>query len=269
VTTISFDIAGLELFLPLTTGAKLVIADRDEVADGFRLLQHLELEGVTVMQATPSTWRLLLEAGFQPKPGFKMLCGGEALPADVAHRLAQGAGILWNMYGPTETTIWSSCGRIGAAEAVITVGTPIANTQFYVLDRNDQPVPLGVPGQLHIGGDGVARGYYKRADLTQEKFVANRYGPGRLYRTAIWRAGCRMGGCRCWAGSTRRSNCVASASNWAKSSRCSPPKVKSPQRLWRCAPTWARPADWSAITLINRAIRARRAAGVGAGAEPA
>jgi amino acid adenylation domain-containing protein len=183
VTTISFDIAGLELFLPLVTGARLVIADREAVADGFRLLQHLEAEGVTVMQATPSSWRLLLEAGFQPKPGFKMLCGGEALPADVASRLAHGPGALWNMYGPTETTIWSSCGLVSAGDATISVGSPIANTQFYVLDRNEQLVPLGVPGQLHIGGDGLARGYYKRPDLTQERFVPNRYGSGRLYRT--------------------------------------------------------------------------------------
>ena len=183
VTTISFDIAGLELFLPLTVGAKLVIAERDAVADGFKLLKQIETVGATAMQATPAGWRLLLEAGFRAPNGFKMLCGGEALPRDLANRLLEGPGQLWNMYGPTETTIWSSCTPVTAGNAPITVGGPIGNTQFYVLDHHDQPVPSGVPGQLHIGGDGVARGYYKRPELTREKFLTNPFAPGRMYRT--------------------------------------------------------------------------------------
>ena len=183
VTTISFDIAGLELFLPLIVGGKVVIAERDAVIDGFRLLKNLETLGVTAMQATPASWRLLLEAGFKAPPAFKMLCGGEALPRDLANRLLEGSGELWNMYGPTETTIWSSCARVMPGSEPITVGGPIANTQFYILDRNDQPVPAGIPGQLHIGGDGVARGYYKRAPLSAEKFVANPFVAGRMYRT--------------------------------------------------------------------------------------
>jgi aryl carrier-like protein len=112
-----------------------------------------------------------------------MLCGGEALPRELANRLLQGAGELWNMYGPTETTIWSSCTRITAGAEPITVGGPIANTQFYILDRNDQPLPIGIPGELHIGGDGVARGYYQRDALTAEKFVPNPFTAGRMYRT--------------------------------------------------------------------------------------
>ncbi len=182
VTTISFDIAGLELFLPLIVGAKVVIAERDALMDGYRLLKELESTGATTMQATPASWRLLLEAGFRAKSGFKMLCGGEALPRELAARLMEGSGELWNMYGPTETTIWSSCGR-PTPSGPVTVGGPIANTQFYILDKQDQPVPQGVPGQLHIGGDGVARGYYKRAELTAEKFISNPFMPGRLYRT--------------------------------------------------------------------------------------
>jgi amino acid adenylation domain-containing protein len=183
VTTISFDIAGLELFLPLIVGAKVVIAERETVADGFKLLKQLGAVGATAMQATPAGWRLLLEAGFRAQPKFKMLCGGEALPRDLANRLLAGSGELWNMYGPTETTIWSSCTRVTAGNDPITVGGPIGNTQFYILDHHDQPVPIGVPGQLHIGGDGVARGYYKRAALTADKFLQNPFGPGRMYRS--------------------------------------------------------------------------------------
>jgi amino acid adenylation domain-containing protein len=183
VTTISFDIAALELFLPLTVGASVVIAERDAVIDGFKLLKQLDAVGATAMQATPASWRLLLEAGFRARPGFKLLCGGEALPRELANRLLEGDGELWNLYGPTETTIWSSCTRITSGDAPITVGGPIANTQFYILDQNDQLVPTGVPGQLHIGGDGVARGYYQRDALTAEKFIGNPFAPGRLYRT--------------------------------------------------------------------------------------
>jgi amino acid adenylation domain-containing protein len=183
VTTISFDIAGLELFLPLIVGAKTVIAERDAVIDGFKLLKQLDSVKATAMQATPASWRLLLEAGFRAKPNFKVLCGGEALPRELANRLLEGSGELWNMYGPTETTIWSSCTRVVAGNAPITVGAPIANTQFYVLDQNDQRLPIGIPGQLHIGGDGVARGYYKRAPLTAEKFLPNPFTAGRIYRT--------------------------------------------------------------------------------------
>jgi amino acid adenylation domain-containing protein len=183
VTTVSFDIAGLELFLPLTVGARVVIAGSEELADGFELLKHVQESGTTAMQATPATWRLLLEAGFRAPSGFRMLCGGEALPRELADRLLAHEGELWNMYGPTETTIWSSCSRIHADGRPITVGGPIANTQFYVLDHNDQPTAPGVPGQLHIGGVGLARGYHERPELTAEKFLANPFAPGRIYRT--------------------------------------------------------------------------------------
>ena len=183
VTTIAFDIAALELFLPLITGAQTVIASRDEAMDGYKLLQILQDRKATVMQATPASWRLLLEAGFRSQPGFTMLCGGEALPRDLANRLLEGGGTLWNMYGPTETTVWSSCTRIVSGAEPITVGLPIGNTQFYILDSNGQAVLSGVTGELLIGGDGLARGYFKRPALTVEKFIANPFGAGRLYRT--------------------------------------------------------------------------------------
>jgi amino acid adenylation domain-containing protein len=183
VTTISFDIAALELFLPLTVGATVAIATKDEVSDGFRLLDRIKTAGVSVMQATPATWRLLLEAGFRAPYGFKMLCGGEALPRDLANRLLDGGGDLWNMYGPTETTIWSSCVAVYSGDEAITIGRPIDNTQFYILDSYDQPLPVGRPGQLHIGGDGVARGYVGQPELTAEKFVPNPFHGGRMYRT--------------------------------------------------------------------------------------
>jgi amino acid adenylation domain-containing protein len=183
VTTVAFDIAALELFLPLTVGATVAIATNEETGDGNLLLARIEATKATAMQATPSTWRLLLEAGFRAPSGFTMLCGGEALPRDLANQLLAGEGRLWNMYGPTETTIWSSCAQIVAGDRPIDVGRPIANTQFYILDDHDQPVGVGQTGQLHIAGLGVACGYLNRDELTAEKFIANPFGPGRLYRT--------------------------------------------------------------------------------------
>ena len=183
VTTISFDIAGLELYLPLVTGARVHIANSDEVGDGFALLANIEKGGVTVLQATPATWRMLLEAGFRAGTGFKMLCGGEALPRELANRLLESDGVLWNMYGPTETTIWSSCARISAGTDPVAVGRPISNTQFYVLDSNGQPTIAGTPGELYIGGAGVARGYCNRPELTAERFLTNPFQSGRVYRT--------------------------------------------------------------------------------------
>jgi amino acid adenylation domain-containing protein len=183
VTTFAFDIAALEVFLPLVVGAQVVLAPSETVADGRALLELIERSGTTTMQATPSLWRMLLEAGFTSHPGFTMLAGGEALSRELADRLLAGGGALWNMYGPTETTIWSSCKQIRADGEPITVGRPILNTQFYVLDPNDEPVPIGEMGQLHIGGAGLARGYVDRPDLSAAKFVANPFAPGRMYRT--------------------------------------------------------------------------------------
>jgi amino acid adenylation domain-containing protein len=183
VTTVSFDIAALELYLPLSVGARVVIAARETLADGFALRREMEAHGVTAMQATPATWRLLLEAGFCAPPGFKMLCGGEALTRELATRLQRSAGVLWNLYGPTETTIWSSCGRVAPGDAPVSVGRPIANTQFYVLDAEQQPVAQGMPGELYIGGEGVARGYHGRPELTAQKFLPNPFAAGRVYRS--------------------------------------------------------------------------------------
>jgi amino acid adenylation domain-containing protein len=186
VTTITFDIAGLELYLPLITGARTVIADRDQVQDGFALVRLLEQSGATVLQATPTLWQMLVEAGIGERPGLKMLCGGEPLPRDLAKALVKSGRELWNMYGPTETTIWSSLQRIADDDAPITIGHPIANTQLQILDAHDQVVPVGVVGELHIGGDGLARGYFERPDLTEKAFVLRDIGngqPQRLYRT--------------------------------------------------------------------------------------
>ncbi len=184
VTTLSFDIAGLELLLPVVTGARVVIAPRESTMDGTLLAELIRDSGANILQATPSTWRLLLEAGWNPAAGFKMLCGGEALPRELADALLSSQGELWNMYGPTETTIWSAVSRVNEGPAPVQIGPPIANTQFYVLDTCGQPTPLGVPGELYIAGDGVAGGYFERPELTREKFLADPFRNGnRMYRT--------------------------------------------------------------------------------------
>jgi amino acid adenylation domain-containing protein len=186
VTTLSFDIAGLELWLPLISGASIVLAHREQAMDGAALKELLESRAATILQATPATWRLLIEAGWQGGEGFKALIGGEALPPDLAAELLQRCGQLWNMYGPTETTVWSMLDRVRPASPPAGIGRPIANTSIYVLDAHGEPVPQGVAGELYIGGDGVARGYLNRAQLTGERFLddpfANRIG-ARMYRT--------------------------------------------------------------------------------------
>ena len=185
VTTISFDIAALELYLPLITGATLVLASREKATGGTELLRRLTEYSATAMQATPSTWRLLLDAGWEGSREFKVLCGGEALPQELAEQLL-ARGTLWNLYGPTETTIWSAIAKVEAGEGPVLIGRPIANTQIYILDSRLQPVPVGVHGELYIGGDGLAQGYLNRPELTAEKFILSPFDdqPGaRLYRT--------------------------------------------------------------------------------------
>jgi amino acid adenylation domain-containing protein len=186
VTTFAFDIAALELYLPLCVGARVVLATTEVTMDGNKLLALLEASGTTVMQATPATWRLLLEAGWNAPTTLKILCGGEALPRDLADALLARSASVWNMYGPTETTIWSATCRVEPGPGPVPIGPPIANTEFYVLDPKGQPVPLGVPGELHIGGDGVARGYWNRPQLTAEKFIPDPFrgdSSSRLYKT--------------------------------------------------------------------------------------
>jgi amino acid adenylation domain-containing protein len=170
VTTVSFDIAGLELYLPLLAGACVVIVPREVASDGVALAGLLEEERVTVMQATPATWRLLIEARWAGGATFTALCGGEPLPEDLARSLRKRVGALWNMYGPTETTIWSTCGRFEPAEGQITIGRPIANTSIFIVDESGQPTPVGVPGELWIGGAGLASGYWRNPALTEAKF---------------------------------------------------------------------------------------------------
>ncbi|MET0698652.1 MAG: amino acid adenylation domain-containing protein [Mycobacterium sp.] len=183
VTTTAFDIAVLELFGPLCVGATLRIVDSETASDGRRLRKVLEREPVSVMQTTPTRWRMLLEAGWRGDGGLRMLIGGEALTPELARQLLPH-GQLWNMYGPTETTVWSTCKRIDRADD-ITIGRPIDHTQVYVLDRQNRLAPIGVAGELCIGGAGVANGYLGRPDLTAERFVQDPHGrPGEhIYRT--------------------------------------------------------------------------------------
>ena len=188
VTTLSFDIAGLEILLPLLVGGTVVLATRDEAADGGLLRRRLRESAATAMQATPATWRLLLDAAWQGGADFKVLCGGEAWPPDLAAELCATAASVWNLYGPTETTIWSAVGRIAAPAqpGPVAIGEPIANTRLYVTDRRCELVPPLVTGELSIGGAGLARGYLGQPDLTAERFVPDPWSgePGaRLYRT--------------------------------------------------------------------------------------
>jgi amino acid adenylation domain-containing protein len=187
VTTLSFDIAGLELYLPLLCGGRLVVAPREASFDGRLLMQLMARSGATILQATPTTWRVLLESGWEGDPNLKVLIGGEAVSAELGRQLAQRSKSVWNMYGPTETTIWSSVYRIeGKDDKLVPIGKPIANTTFYILDAQRQPVADGAEGELYIGGEGLARGYFERDELTAEKFVADPFGalPGaRMYRT--------------------------------------------------------------------------------------
>ena len=198
VTTISFDIAGLELYLPLLVGARVELISRETASDGLALAEQLQASGASVLQATPSTWRLLLETDWKPARALRAFCGGEALPRDLADALLSRVDQLWNLYGPTETTIWSTVERVAPSPEPVTIGHPIANTQVYVLDGKGEPLPIGVPGELWIGGAGVALGYHERAELTAERFVPDRFSGqagARLYRTgdlARWDAQGRL-----------------------------------------------------------------------------
>ena len=185
VTTLSFDIASLEILLPFITGARLVIASREVTVDGPELRELVNRSGATLMQATPATWQLLIEAGWNGNERLTIICGGEALSRDLAEQLIPRSKVLWNQYGPTETTIYSTAGRISSRDEV-TIGRPIANTRTFILDPQLQSVPIGVPGELYIGGDGLARGYLDRPELTAERFLPNPFSenPGeRIYRT--------------------------------------------------------------------------------------
>jgi amino acid adenylation domain-containing protein/FkbM family methyltransferase len=184
VTTLSFDIAGLELYLPLLAGGRVVIASSEESHDPRRLISRLEQTQCTVLQATPATLRALVQEGWKGARGLKVLCGGEPLLPDLAADLVDRCAALWNMYGPTETTVWSTIHRVAFANGPVPIGRPIANTQVYVLDAHLNLVPVGVVGELYIGGDGLARGYLHREELTRERFVPSPFSPGaRLYRT--------------------------------------------------------------------------------------
>jgi amino acid adenylation domain-containing protein len=189
IATFSFDIAALELFLPLITGGKVVIASREDAQDPTRLARRITDSACTVLQATPATWRALVYSGWRGSANLKAICGGEALRPDLAGDLLSRCKELWNGYGPTETTIYSVLHKVTSAAAPVPIGRPIANTQVYVLDaqRDMGPpnlVPPGCVGELYIGGKGLARGYCHREELTRERFVRNPFVPNTLlYRT--------------------------------------------------------------------------------------
>nr|DAC82026.1 TPA_exp: polyketide synthase [Kiritimatiellota bacterium] len=183
LTTICFDIAGLELYMPLITGGCVEVLSDAVVGDGVRLKEKIEVSNTTMIQATPSTWEMLLAAKWEGKKRLTILCGGEALSNALAEKLLKHGGEVWNLYGPTETTIWSTLSRIEPGEKV-TIGRPIANTQCYILDEKLQPTPMGEIGELHIAGDGLAMGYWGRPEETSEKFIPNPFKKDtRLYKT--------------------------------------------------------------------------------------
>ncbi|MBG4610600.1 non-ribosomal peptide synthase/polyketide synthase [Pseudomonas aeruginosa] len=185
VTTFSFDIFGLELYVPLARGASMLLASREQAQDPEALLDLVERQGVTVLQATPATWRMLCDSErVDLLRGCTLLCGGEALAEDLAARMRGLSASTWNLYGPTETTIWSARFCLGE-EARPFLGGPLENTGLYILDSEMNPCPPGVAGELLIGGDGLARGYHRRPGLTAERFLPDPFAAdgSRLYRT--------------------------------------------------------------------------------------
>ncbi|MEG5139393.1 MULTISPECIES: non-ribosomal peptide synthetase [unclassified Microcoleus] len=185
VTSLSFDIAALELFLPITTGSRVVVASREVASNGEKLLETLTNSGATVMQATPASWKMLLAAGWQGNNQLKILCGGEALPRQLANQLLLRGASVWNLYGPTETTIWSTLYQVDRKDESVSIGRPIANTQIFILDRYLMPVPVGVFGELHIGGAGLSSGYLNRPELTAEKFIPNPFTKDGIHASFI------------------------------------------------------------------------------------
>lgn len=186
LTTLSFDISILEIFLPLITGAQVVIATKEDARDGRRISRLLNEHSVTIMQATPTTWRILMESGWEGRNGLKILCGGEAMPRDLADFLVNSADEVWNLYGPTETTVWSTCTKILSGEEKLSIGKPIYNTKIYILDDKNNIQPISFVGEICIGGAGLARGYRRKEELTNERFIEvdiSDQGPQRLYRT--------------------------------------------------------------------------------------
>lgn len=192
ITTLSFDIAVSEIWLPLFVGAKIVLTTRDIAADGQLLREWIESRGVTFIDATPATYRLLLAAGWKGNASLKLICTGEAMPLDLARQLLSTAGEVWNGYGPTETTVWSTFWKAQPGLDRVLIGRPVDNTQIYILDENKNPVPLGTRGEIYIGGAGVSLGYLGRPDLTTERFVADPFtqsshpegnAKGWMYRT--------------------------------------------------------------------------------------
>ena len=188
LTSIAFDISGLEFYLPIIVGAKCVIASHGTAGDGNKLKQVIIKNQISILQATPVTWKFLLESGWKNKSVKQILCGGEALPNSLAEQLLKKADKVWNLYGPTETTIWSTIHLIspGQRYRAIPIGKPIKNTQLFVLNNNYQPVPIGIIGELYIGGDGLARGYLNNPIMTKRKFIPNPFSKNpndRLYKT--------------------------------------------------------------------------------------
>jgi len=190
VTTISFDIAGLEMYLPLLCGATIFIASQETSMNPDLLIQKIEESKATILQATPVTFRMLNSAEWTGSKGLKILCGGEAMPKELAYDLIRKCSELWNMYGPTETTVWSTVEKVEIDEndkiGYVNLGKPIDNTFIYILNTEFQPVPVGYPGELFIGGDGLARGYFNLPAMTKEKFLPDPFSdiPGaRMYRT--------------------------------------------------------------------------------------
>ncbi len=258
VTTLSFDIAGLEIYLPLTVGGRVILATREDASDGNRLLALLGRPDATALQATPATWRLLLMAGWSGGKPLKMLCGGEALPRDLANDLLARGKELWNMYGPTETTIWSSVARLEPGTGPIALGRPIANTRFYVVDARLAAGSAGRSGRARIGGAGVAEGYWGRPDLTRERFVPDPFSttPGRApLPHGRPRPGARRTACSSSsAARTTRSRCAGSASSSARSTRRSPATPRS-ARVRRSSARTPRVSGGSSPTSSRGAAR--------------
>ncbi|WP_257325453.1 non-ribosomal peptide synthetase [Pseudoalteromonas rhizosphaerae] len=187
-TTICFDIAVLEIFLPLISGATVVLAQREQVLDPAQLINLINHHDIDVMQATPSTWRMMLELDWNGKRDMRVLCGGEALPPELSEDLLLKSSSFWNLYGPTEATVWCSRHRIESGDGetgAVTIGNPIENVSMLILDSQMQPVPAGVPGELYITGDCLAAGYLNRPELTDETFIKCEIAgeKQRLYRT--------------------------------------------------------------------------------------